>query len=35
MPQRDPAKERSRWRLLGLWPQSGLTVRDFCAGHAV
>jgi transposase-like protein len=35
MPQHDPAKERSWRRLLQLWRQSGLTVRDFCARHAV
>ena len=35
MPQRDPAKESSWRRLLGLWRQSGMTVRDFCAEHAV
>ena len=34
-PQRDLAKERLWRRLLRQWRRSGLTIREFCAEHAV
>lgn len=33
--RRDNGKEQFWRRLLRLWPGSGLTIRDFCAEHAV
>jgi transposase len=33
--RRDPSKERCWRRLLRQWRRSGLTIREFCAEHAL